>query len=114
MDTGLFDFQKTVVAVKIHFPKLKPQVIRCWKYIAFYNKTFLDPLRHELNIQRKFENETSSDAFPAICTGVLDKHDSKRYVKSNNKYLANNEISNAIMTRTTIKNCFLQHTRDQN
>ena len=38
--------------MKIQFPKMKPQVIRYLKYKGFYNKTFSDSLRHELNIYR--------------------------------------------------------------
>ena len=56
--TGLSNFHKMIVAVmKMHFPKIKPQVASYWKYKDFHNETFLDSLRHELNVQGRFLNE---------------------------------------------------------
>ena len=52
IETGLSDFHKMIVAVmKMHFPKMKPQVVSYRKYKDFHNETFLDSLRHELNVQ---------------------------------------------------------------
>ena len=49
IETGLSDFHKMIVAVmKMHFPKMKPQVVSYRKYKDFQNETFLDSLRHEL------------------------------------------------------------------
>ena len=51
IETELSDFHKMTIAVmKIHFPKMKPQVVSYRKYKDFYNETFLDSLRHELNV----------------------------------------------------------------
>ena len=64
IDTGLSDFHKMIVAViKMHFPKIKPQVVSYRKYEDFYKETFLDSLRDELNVQRQFLNEKGLDAF---------------------------------------------------
>ena len=50
IETGLSDFHKMIVAVmKMHFSKMKPQVVSYRKYKDFHNETFLDSLRHELN-----------------------------------------------------------------
>ena len=52
IETELSDFHRMVVSViKTHFTKMKPQFVRRWKYKGFHNETFLDSLRHELNIQ---------------------------------------------------------------
>ena len=52
IETELSDFCKMIVAVmKMHFPKMKPQVAGYPKYKEFHNETFLDPIRHELNVQ---------------------------------------------------------------
>ena len=40
--------------MKMHFPKMKPQAVSYRKYKDFHNETFLDSLRHELNIQGQF------------------------------------------------------------
>ena len=49
---GDFDFLRIIVAVtKIHFPKMKPQVVSYRKYEDFQNETFSGSLRHELNVQ---------------------------------------------------------------
>ena len=49
IETELSDFYKMVVAVmKMHFPKMKPQVVSYRKYKEFHNETFLDSIRHEL------------------------------------------------------------------
>ena len=46
---------KMIVAVmKMHFPKMKPQVVSYQKYKDFHNETFLDSVRHELDVQRQF------------------------------------------------------------
>ena len=51
IETGLSDFHKMIVAVmKMHFPKIKPQVVSCRKYKDFHNQTFLGSLRYELNV----------------------------------------------------------------
>ena len=71
----LSDFHKMVVAVmKTHFPKMRPQVVSYRKCKNFHNETFLDSLRHELNVQEHFLNEKGLDAFSTICTEVFDKH----------------------------------------
>ena len=62
-----------VAVMKMHFPKMKPQV-SYWKYKDFHDKTFLDSLRHELNVQGQCLNEKGLDAFSTICTEIFDKH----------------------------------------
>ena len=57
IETGLSDFHKMIVAVmKMHFPKMKPQVVSYRKYKDFHSETFLDSLKHELNVQGQFLN----------------------------------------------------------
>ena len=73
IEIGLSDFHKMVVAVmKMHFPKMKPQVITYPKYKDFHNKNFLDSLKNELNIQEQLLNEKGLDAFSTICAEVFD------------------------------------------
>ena len=48
--------------------EMKPQAISYRKCKDFHNETFLDSLRHELNIQRHFLNEKGLDALSTICT----------------------------------------------
>ena len=77
-ETGLSDFHKMIVAVmKMHFPKMKPQVVSYRKYTNFLNKTFLDSLRL---IQERFLNENGLDAFSIICTEMFDKHAPKKMI----------------------------------
>ena len=79
IEAGLSDFHKIVVAVmKMYFPKMKPQVITYRKYKDFHNETFLDSLKHELNVQGQFLNEKGLDAFSSICTEIFDKHAPKK------------------------------------
>ena len=81
IDTGLSDFHKMIVAViKMHFPKIKPQVVSYRKYEDFYKETFLDSLRDELNVQRQFLNEKRLDAFSTISTESFDKHAPKKVI----------------------------------
>ena len=75
IETGLSDFHKMIVAVmKMHFPKMKPQVVSYRKYKDFHNETFLEWLRHELNVQRQFLNEKVLGAFLTTCAEPFDKH----------------------------------------
>ena len=79
IETELSDFHKMIVAVmKMHFPKMKPQVVSYRKYKDFHNETFLDSLKHELNVQGQFLNEKGLDAFSTICTEIFDKHAPKK------------------------------------
>ena len=79
IEKGVSEFNKRIVAVKkMHFPNVKPQVVSYRKYKDFHNKTFLDSLRHELNVQGQFLNEKGLDAFSTICTEIFDKHAPKK------------------------------------
>ena len=49
--------------MKMHFSKMKPQVVSYRKYVDFHNETFLDSLRHELNVRGEFLNKKGLDAF---------------------------------------------------
>ena len=76
-ETGLSDFHKMIVAVmKMHFPKIKPRVIRYQKYKIFNNDAFVNTLRRELTKQKKVLDEKALDAFSdsEICATFLDKH----------------------------------------
>ena len=117
IDPGLSDFHKMTVAVmKMHFLNMKPQIVSYRKYKDFHNETFLDSLRHELNVQGQFLNEKGLDAFSTICAEIFDKHapKKKRYIQYNHKPFINNEISKAIMTRTRLRNRFLQNRGEEN
>ena len=53
----LSDFYKMIVAeMKMHFPKMKPQVVSYRKYKEFHNETFSDSTGHELNVHGQFLN----------------------------------------------------------
>ena len=117
IEKGLSDFHKMIVAVmKMHFPKMKPQVVSYRKYKDFHNETFLDSLRHELNVQGQFLNEKGPDAFSAIYTEILDNHapNKKRYMRYNHKPFINNKISKTIMVRSRLKNRFLKNRSEEN
>ena len=74
---GLSDFHKMLAAViKTHFSKIKPQVVI--GNIRTFIRTFLDSLRHELNVQGQFLDEKGLDAFSTICTEISDKHGPKK------------------------------------
>ena len=58
IEIGPSGFHKMIAALmKMHFPKMKPQVVSYRKYKDFRNETFLDSSRHELNVQVQFLNE---------------------------------------------------------
>ena len=79
IETGLSDFNKMVVAVmKMHFPKMKPQIISYQKYKDFHNENFLESLWHELNVQGQFLNEKGLDTFSTICTEIFENHAPKK------------------------------------
>ena len=117
IETGLSDFHKMIVAVmKMHFPKIKPRVIKYRKYKTFNNDAFVNNLRKELTKQKKVLDEKGLDAFSEICTYVLDKlaPKTKRYLRLNHKPFMNNEISKVIMTRTRLRNRFLKSRNNRN
>ena len=115
IETGLSGFHKMIVAVmKMHLPKKKlSQVVSYRKYKDFHNETFLDSLRHELNVQGQFLNEKGPEAFSTIYTEIFDNHAAKkkRYIRCNHKPFINNEISKAIMTRSRLRNFLKKKSR---
>ena len=55
IETGLSDFHKIIVVVmKMHFPKMKPRVIRYQKYKIFNNDAFVNTLEKSLLSKKKF------------------------------------------------------------
>ena len=105
-----------VAVTKIHFPEMNPQVVSYRKYKDFHYETFLDSLRHELNVQGQFLNEKALNAFSTICTEICDKHApiKKRYIRYNDKLFINNEISKAIMTRSSLRNRYSKNRSEEN
>ena len=79
---------------------------------TFITKTFLDSLRHELNVQEHFLNEKGLDAFST--TEIFDKHAPKNDIRSDHKPFINNEIFKAIMTRSRLRNRFLKNRSEEN
>ena len=105
IETELSNIHKMIEAMmKMHFPKMKPQVVSYRKYKDFHNETFLGSLRCELNVQRQFLNEKGLDAFSSNCA----EHFILRYIRSNHKPFINNEISKAIITRSRLRNRFFK------
>ena len=83
----------------------------------FHNETFLDSLRHELNVERQFLNEKGLDAFSTICAESFNKHVPKKktiYTIYPYKPFINDEISKAIMTRSRLRNRFLLNRNEEN
>ena len=73
--TGLFDVHTMIVTVmKMHFLKMKPQVVSYRKCKNFHIETFLDSITYKLNVQGQFLNEKGLDAFATICTEIFKKH----------------------------------------
>ena len=100
----------------MHFPNIKPRVIRYRKYKIFNNDAFVNTLRRELTKQKKVLDGKALDAFSEIYANVLDKptQQKKRHLRSNHKPFINNEISKAIMTKTRLRNRFLKNKSNQN
>ena len=83
IDTGLSGFHKMIVTVmKMHFPKMKPQVVSYRKYKDFHNETLLDSLRHELDVQGQCLNEKGLNTFSTTCREIFDKHAPKKKIYS--------------------------------
>ena len=114
IETGLSDFHKMIVVVmKMHLPKMKPQVFSYWKYKDFHNETSLDSLKYEFNVQEQFLIKKGLDGFS---TEIFDKHTPNKsdVLRSNHKPFINNEISKAIVTRSRLRNRFLQNRSEEN
>ena len=78
-DRELSDFYKMIAAgMKTHFPKMKVQVARYPKYTKFHNETFLELIRHELNLQEQFLNQKEINTFSTIYTEIFNKHALKK------------------------------------
>ena len=69
-----------VAVIKMHFPKVKSQVVSYRKYKDFHNKTVLHSLRHELNVQEQFLIEKGLNAFSTIYTEIFDEHAPKKAI----------------------------------
>ena len=102
IETGLLDFHRIAVTVmRVRFKRLQPKNKHYRKYKRFDNNVFREHLLQSSN-QANSRND---------CLCELEK---KMYLRGNNLYFINKELSKGIINRTRLRNRFLQNKSEGN
>ena len=98
----------TVTALRMRFPKLK---VLHTDYTNFLNETFINFLKFKLGNQFISPEKNGFLNFHKICRETLNKYASRerKTIRRSQSLFINNEISNAIMKRTELRNKILRH-----
>ena len=98
----------TVTALRMRFPKLK---VLHTDYTNFLNETFINFLKFKLGNQFISPEKNGFLNFHKICRETLNKYAprERKTIRRSESLFINNEISNAIMKRTELRNKILRH-----
>ena len=117
VETGLSDFHMmTLTVMKKRFKKFQPKIINYRSYTHFRNEAFRETLLKNLSKENFINNENSFQRFCSISLDSLEEHAlfKKKYTRGNHMPFFNKDLSKAIMTRTKLRNIFLQSKSEEN
>ena len=98
------------------FKKYQPETINHRSYKNFSNKKYRETLINNLSKENFNDNDDSFQRFYPISLDALNKHAprKKKLARGNQMPFFNKELSKAIMTRTKLRNIFLQNRSEEN
>ena len=106
----------TLNVMRKSFKKYQPKTINYRSYKIFSNEKYREALITNLSKENFIDND---DGFQRPCDirlDALNKHAprKKKHARGNPMPFFNKELSKAIMTRTKLRNIFLQHRAEEN
>ena len=117
VETGLSDFHlMTMTVMRKSFQKYQPSIISYRSYKKFSNAAFRETLIKKLSTGNFVSNENGFERFCDISLETLNKHApyKKKHARGNQMPFFNKDLSKAIMTRTKLRNIFLQNRSEEN
>ena len=96
--------------------KYRPKIINYRSYQNFSNEKYRETLINNLSKENYINNNDGFQRFCHISLDVLNKHApcKKKHARGNQMPFFNKELSKAIMTRTKLRNIFLQNRSEEN
>ena len=117
VETGLSDFHlMTMTVMRKSFKKYQPSIISYRSYKNFSNAAFRETLIEQLSNDNLVNNDNGFERFRDISLETLNKHApcKKKHARGNQMSFFNKDLSKAIMTRTKLRNIFLQNRSEEN
>ena len=117
VETGLSDFHlMTLTVMRKSFKKFQPKIINYRSYKTFSNEAYRETLINNLSKENFIINDKGFKRFCEISLDSLEKHapSKKKYARGNQMPFFNKELSKAIITRTKLRNIFLQNKSEEN
>ena len=98
------------------FKKFQPKIINYRSYKTFSNEAYRETLINNLSKENFIINDIGFKRFCEISLDSLEKYAprKKKYARGNQMPFFNKELSKAIMTRTKLRNIFLQNKSKEN
>ena len=116
VETGLSDFHlMTLTVMRKSFKKYQPKTINYGSCKNVSNEKYREMLINNLFKKNFVNNDDGFQRFCHISLDVLNKHETrkKKHAQGNQMPLFNKELSKAIMTRTKLRNIFLQNRSEE-
>ena len=97
------------------FKKYQPKTINYSSNKNFSNEKYRETLINNLSKENFINNDDGFQRFCHISLDVLNKHETRKnkHAQGNQMPLFNKELSKAIMTRTKLRNIFLQNRSEE-
>ena len=117
VETGLSDFHlMTLTVMRKSFKNYQPKMINYRSYKNFLNEKYRETLINNWSEENVINNDDGFKRFCHISLDALNKHAplKKKHARGNQMPFFNKELSKAIMTRTKLRNIFLQNRSEEN
>ena len=106
----------TMTVKRKSFKKYQPSIISYRSHKKFSNPAFKETLIKKLSNENLVNNDNRFERFCDISLETLNKHApcKKKHAGGNQMPFFNKDLSKAIMTRTKLRNIFLQNRSEEN
>ena len=116
-ETGLSDYYKTTTTFfKLHFSRLRPQVITYRNYKKFHEEKFLNDLKETNIIMNEKDPNQNYQSFTKTFLTIVNKHAplKKKIVRGNQAPFMTKKFQKAIYTRSRLKNKMNKNPTEKN
>ena len=106
----------TLTVLRKSFKKFQLKLIKYRLYKTFSNEAYRETLINKLSKENFINNDDGFQRFCDISLNALNKHApcKKKHARGNQMPFLNKDLSKAIMTRTKLRNIFLQNKSEEN
>ena len=115
--TGLSDFHlMTLTVMRKSFKKYQPKTVNYRSYKNFSNEKYREALINNLSKENFINNDDNFQRFRHLSLDALNENapPKKKHARGNQMPFFNKELSKVIMTRTKLRNIFLQNRSEEN